>query len=467
MMGKGSESSVDTFSRSHPECPKCGLPTFVEGDGILFCASCEQTFDMKKDGLVPHVIEKRKGVRVLSIVIPVLLIIALLSVAVGILIYLGDDQEGRIDIYDVALVRDLEAERDVPVDHMEPSMYDDYIQSNLDDQRRRELWELERFYECMLVMDPDWDLVSLVENSSSSNVLAFYETESERITIIDDSNSEVYLNYILAHELTHALQDQNFDLDGYYPTGSYDEDMARLCAVEGDAMFTMELWAEETLSVYDRLKLSREIMTETFRTDSYYDLESSNEVISEMEYFPYLDGMNFVERIHADYGYDGVNALFEGKPPLSTEQVLHFEKYLEWEAPERIEMDLDEIGMDLAFESTAGEKLLTELLSDLEGRIEGLEGNRTGIGWGGDRFVYLENGSEFLSIFAIQWDTEEINDLFHFEYKEMVSWEGYDIPGDVTMVDGEYVKMVKEGRRTYVLRSDDLSLIDDALPLLD
>ena len=402
-------------------------------------------------------------------VVPVVIssgIVLILLVAAGVLVLLSEDVSERIDIHDVEEIRGLEAKMEVPVNHMEPSLYDDYIQSGLDRRKRSEILQLERFYECMLVFDPEWDLIPMIENSTSTNVIAFYDTGSKEITMIEGSGSDDYLNYVLSHELTHALQDQNFDLESYCPTGSYDADMARSCVIEGDAMLTMDLWARENLGLYEMIKLQGEISMNTYRSDTYYELESRNEIISEMGQFPYEDGGEFVREVHSRSGYQGVDDLFTVRPPLSTEQIIHFDKYIAMEEPDRIEMNLEALDMEVAFDTTAGEKLITEILPDLDEKIEELDENRTGIGWGGDRFVYLENGTDFLSIFAVQWDVPDINDLFHSGFRYLMFREGSGFTGNSTILDGYHMNIYKEGERTYVLRSNDPGVIDMALDKL-
>lgn len=458
--------SPESISRSHPECPHCGLPTFRDEDSNFFCASCEGTFEGIEGSLKPKLFTEKKKSLLVPIVVISLVVMMIIISTVGIIFLLRYEESGLIDIDDVAEIRELEAKYDVSVEYMKPSLYDDYVQSSLDEDRRRELWELERFYECMLVMDPKWDLVSLVENSSSANVLAFYDTETENITIIEGSGSEVHTNYILSHELTHALQDQNFDLDSFYPSGSFDQDLARLAVIEGDAMITMEMWAEENLNLYQRTKLSRDIIISSFRTDAYYDLEYYNEIISEMEYFPYIEGMEFVNDVYATGGYNEVNELYTERTPLSTEQILHFEKFLQMEPPEHIDLNIIQLGMEVSFETTVGEKLITEILPALDHTIGILNSNRTDIGWGGDRFVYLENGSDFLSIFATQWDTGSINDVFHDQFHDKLFWHGAGINVDSVMVNGAHMSLFKDGRRTYILRSNDRELLERGMSTL-
>ncbi|MHB1326487.1 MAG: hypothetical protein ACYC0L_09915 [Thermoleophilia bacterium] len=89
-------------------------------------------------------------------------------------------------------------------------------------------------------------------------------------------------------------------------------------------------------------------------------------------------------------GWPAVDSVY-GKPPLSTEQVMHTEKYLSGEAPVLVDLpDMgDSIGpgWSLSFENKLGEFGLVELLS---ADISSLRARRAAAGWGGDAIEYYE-----------------------------------------------------------------------------
>ena len=128
-------------------------------------------------------------------------------------------------------------------------------------------------------------------------------------------------------------------------------------------------------------------------------------------------------------GWDAVNALYTDKPPLSTEQIIHHEKYFEYEAPLDIEFHDAPDNYSLRFTSVVGEKLLSEIIDYNSGYYWG--GIGSGTGWGGDRFYYFEDGEDFLAVMATKWDSDVDNQNFENDISAM-----YDGLGDLN--DGIY-----------------------------
>lgn len=90
-----------------------------------------------------------------------------------------------------------------------------------------------------------------VQNSTAV-VAAYYSSKDKSITVIDrgtpvDERDDVQ---VLAHELTHAAQDRDVGLDGYMNAAqSYDDSLARLSVVEGEAVLYSNLVILPTLGV--------------------------------------------------------------------------------------------------------------------------------------------------------------------------------------------------------------------------
>ncbi len=77
---------------------------------------------------------------------------------------------------------------------------------------------------------PSFDVRS-ASGGQAALVGAYYDFKTNKITVFENPSPE-----ILLHELVHALQDQNFDLDAYSSAAtSTDEALARRAIVEGDA----------------------------------------------------------------------------------------------------------------------------------------------------------------------------------------------------------------------------------------
>ncbi|MHB1326486.1 MAG: hypothetical protein ACYDGS_06460 [Thermoleophilia bacterium] len=82
------------------------------------------------------------------------------------------------------------------------------------------------------------NLTAAIEQMLDEEVAGFYDDETRQLKLVSDKPELNLMNQVtLAHEVTHALQDQNFSLSEFLPenSGNDDADLARLAFVEGDA----------------------------------------------------------------------------------------------------------------------------------------------------------------------------------------------------------------------------------------
>ncbi len=435
-VGQTIEESEERFKK----CPKCGLPTFNSpGKPVAFCARCNEYFEVKDSGKEPHLKRKDRSISIQS-----KLIIG--AVAVGVMLilisgaffhFISQGDIDYIDIHDINEIRQLPEAKNVPQGMISQEELEKRIVDSVDDEEKQRLWELERFYKCLFVIPESWDLVDIVENESSgAGIAGFYDTEEEEMFIVGDLHTTTYVNLILSHEFTHALQDQNFDLDNYMDVEGYDTDLARLCAIEGDAMMTMEMWAEDNLDDSDRFIAQFESIAQALSTIDY-DGTYYNEILGEISYYPYDGGYSFVQKVFDDGGWDAVNALFTTKPPLSTEQIMHYDKYQDYEAPLEIEFDGAPENYTLEFTSSVGEKLFSELLYFNVGYYY-YGDSGYGRGWGGDNFYYFEDGEDFLAVTATRWDSDMDNRRFDNDISSMFDDLGY-FDDDLFQIRGNYL----------------------------
>jgi hypothetical protein len=122
----------------------------------------------------------------------------------------------------------------------------------------------------------------------------------------------------------------------------------------------------------------------------------------------YLDGLIFNAHLHGAGGFDAIDDAHR-HPPVSTEQVLHPEKYFQQEMPDTISIppfaELEAAGFEKLEEDTLGEVEMKVYLGQLErsGVSEG-----AAAGWSGDRLrVYRRDGNERAAcIWFTSWDDE-------------------------------------------------------------
>ena len=176
------------------------------------------------------------------------------------------------------------------------------------------------------LIPPDANLQQILDDVLAGSVLGFYDPTTKELYVGGD-DLDATTRYTIAHEMTHALTDQVFN---YGPAtqalddaGKTEESAAYSALLEGDAVLTQELWADKYLSEDEALAAffgggSSDAGAAIARAPSY---------IVQALFFPYDEGLSFVEKLHDSGGYGAVNSAYR-KPPTSTEQIIHPETYL-------------------------------------------------------------------------------------------------------------------------------------------
>lgn len=262
---------------------------------------------------------------------------------------------------------------------------------------------------CVLLdlIGEDQDLYTILLDVYSEQVIGFYDDESKELYIVSEEERLSSLTkLIIAHEYTHALQDQHFDLSSLplEVEDNSDLSLAALCLVEGDATLVQQHYMQylfETLSQSEQDTLIKEL--NELETKQF---EAAPEFIKANLLFPYLAGGAFVNHLVSTIGWEAVDQAYSD-PPQSTEQILHLEKYLERDEPQAIIMpDLESaLGVGWA-------KIDTDVLGELGMMIylatftAPLTAAAAAEGWDGDRYVYLKNlEGEKLLVLCSTWDS--------------------------------------------------------------
>jgi hypothetical protein len=149
-------------------------------------------------------------------------------------------------------------------------------------------------------------------------VAGFYDPNTKRLALVKDAGAQNagVGEITLAHELTHALDDQRFGLKDQ-PPGMNDSSSAYNALVEGDATSVMTRYAT-------RYMTESNLLGALFASATAGGPSLPPYIQSSLE-FPYLEGQRFVDTLYR-YGHNSwklVNAAFKSRPPLSTQQILH------------------------------------------------------------------------------------------------------------------------------------------------
>ena len=150
----------------------------------------------------------------------------------------------------VAALRALEFKAAVPIEVKDPAGMKRYFIAELDREYGEErLKNLALLYGKLGLLPVGFDLRSALVEFYSSQVVAFYDPRAKKLYLPEDLGGGIALaavqffaqrdimgEMVLAHELTHALQDQHFSLEERLgPSGNSDQILALRAVAEGDA----------------------------------------------------------------------------------------------------------------------------------------------------------------------------------------------------------------------------------------
>ncbi|MHB0866049.1 MAG: hypothetical protein ACYC6B_01955 [Thermoleophilia bacterium] len=274
----------------------------------------------------------------------------------------------------------------------------------------------ERALKSLGLLEGSADLRQEMGQMLGEGVIGFYDEQTKELKVVSDTDQINPVNEItLSHEITHALQDQHFDLARFMAgDGSVngDRDLAWLSLVEGDASQVENEYTMRVMAPMDLIgaMLDSMGMLAGMSPTAPYLMDSLE--------FPYTSGSDFVAYLSERDGWEAVNAAYE-HPPQSTEQIIHPDKYLAAEAPVAVVIpDLAGAigpGWTVLDEDVMGEFDLRELLST---QLPGIRARRAAAGWGGGAFRLYERGSDSLLVMVVAWDTPGDADEFAAAMKD-------------------------------------------------
>lgn len=265
----------------------------------------------------------------------------------------------------------------------------------------------------------NFDLYTLLRDLYTEQIAGFYDDETKTMYVIQDEAFRGPQRSTYAHEYTHALQDQTFDFrGGLKMTDETCEQQSEYCAavqslIEGDASLTEQFWLLNAASPEDRQQIQ-----EFYQNYQSPVFDTSPEFLQQDFLFPYRQGLDFVLALYQKGRWSAINAAFE-KPPVSTEQILHPEKYPN-DAPLEVNVpDLSPVltGYELYDEGEIGEWYLYLILAYGEKQAWRLSESiaaQAAAGWGGDVYQVWRNpqNGKTLLLVNIRWDSE--NDAKEF-----------------------------------------------------
>ncbi|HEY2105980.1 MAG TPA: hypothetical protein VGH29_09360, partial [Candidatus Binataceae bacterium] len=266
-----------------------------------------------------------------------------------------------------------------------------------------------------------------------SQIAGFYDPDTKRMILVNgtadtgvwDGAAEFLMQrdlvgeMLLAHELTHALQDQHFNLGAKLDALKDNDDraLALKSVAEGDATITGFGYV---VGGMDQARLDMVVarlsdLPELFAKEAKFAPEGLREPLI----FQYSEGVKFVADAYRRSGYAAVDQLFR-QPPQSSQQILHPELYFDHPTPpaEITVAGYQPVlsGWTRADENCEGELGLRLILKMAFGA--GTRQVALAAAWKGDRIVSLTRGSELSVIWMIDLSSERAASQFAAAYTE-------------------------------------------------
>ena len=251
------------------------------------------------------------------------------------------------------------------------------------DEDRKEIAKEGDTLKALGLIDPNLDFVDAMHSALSAGVIGFYDDET-KLLYVRGNELGAYERTTLAHELTHALDDQHFNLD----RKQYDDDKGEIgfgfsALTEGNARRVENAYKAQ-LSTADR----RDYERSQSLIGNNGELANIPDVVQELLSAPYDLGEPLVEDILKRGGQPALDKAFDD-PPTSSEQVIDPSKYAAREAP--VKVDPPPADGTVENDGVVGELVTDLVLAQELGQRNALTAVT---GWGGDWGVEYTNGNQ-------------------------------------------------------------------------
>ncbi len=322
-------------------------------------------------------------------------------------------------------VRGLEFRRPVPVRAIGPAEVAAVVDQELD----RSLSPAQRAhaevaYAGLGLVPSGTRLEPAMERLFTTQLAAFYDPRSQSLAVATQAMNRPGLRWstaltgrdlmgelAVAHELTHALQDQHWGLPADSdPPGKRRTDrlLARRALLEGDATWaSFATVSGGRLDDATRARVLRQL--DALPSQLAAAVPDVPPLLRDTLAFQYQDGTRFVDRLLAHGGWAAVDRAHLD-PPISSEQVLHPERYLAAarDVPTPITVPrpsgLQRAGFETVLDDTLGEVVVRVLAARA---LPPAHATRVAAGWDGDRLVAFARGAELIVVWLSAWDSEE------------------------------------------------------------
>lgn len=299
-------------------------------------------------------------------------------------------------------------------------------------------------------------------------LIAFYTEQAagaydprRKTMFIADWPTEEMQKMVLTHELTHALQDQNFDLQKFLHAARANDDAtnARQAVAEGYAMAAMMQHLVEPVALASLPSLEPMMAGIVHQRLEEFPAFSNAPFFFRMQaLFPYVQGMGFMQRGLQRDGWKTLNSLF-ANPPTTTKEI--FEPAVYFDAKPLPTVSLPRpaamakvTGRRVLIENTLGQLGYYALLGQF---ISEDEAKTVGTGWLADRYILYEgpDANQFALAARTRWTNSETALAFFRDYHTILAHKYPELAPDKRSATDLFVGAAANGQVILVRQGDE------------
>lgn len=364
-------------------------------------------------------------------------------------------------------VRQIKFKKKVPTGNMSPSQFEKYQLKQLKREgvTKKRLKNLVRIGAKFGFYPRNFDMWKAQMEMLGGAAGGFYDHRTRRVFMLSGAGETgKQAQSQIVHELTHALDDQNFKIFDYFRKKAKDRltdrVMATYAIAEGSAVTTQYHWMFG-IPTYQNPQLRNLAGMYEQQGKANPAIAKCPEAMQLELLWRYSEGIRFVERLLKKGGPAELNKAFKD-PPISTEQVLHpQEKYFNRDDPTEVDIDEKKLGKLLKGWKFLKKDNLGELFMwvFLKKYVGDAEAKRAAAGWDGDMTAGFigKKKNQTLIIWLSVWDSKQDRDEFFNACKSALESKhsaSATAQGDTCRFDGKEGPVLIEKKGMYVLVID-------------
>lgn len=351
-----------------------------------------------------------------------------------------------------SVVRELPLKADVPCVVEDRVAVANFIQETIkEDLPSQKLAQEEIVYKAIGLIPDTFDYQHALVDFLVSQIGGYYNPKRKLFVMAGWLPGSVQ-GSVAVHELTHALQDQHYDLSSIMNTerATTDSGLAASALVEGDASAVM--------FDYERKRRGQNALKDLDSVDSMLLLQVLGlglagdvpESLKALLIFPYTSGLRFVHASLRRGGYGALHRVYLHRPS-TTREILHPDQYLAGSFSPQIPADSDLEGAPLGvapeYSDVLGEFGISSIFRGTPSTKD--RGTRAAAGWVGDKLALFpaQNGVRIISWLTRWEDPREALEFasLYREYLGAVYKKEVGL-GEVALSPSRKIKLTTRGR---------------------